>query len=1568
MRSFLVQTLGVLWTWICAGLPRQALRPAWLAVLAAAALCGNASATVASPSTAAGSTAFTAVCSGCHPVSYPTQHFNGANRLGYLQWARLQGMFAATDDQLADIAAYLGLSIGNSPANGSVAYNPGGAAATPFALSNLYMNTSYGGITSVASVSGPSKGSVSYSIVGSVATANYTPNPGATGNDTWTYRASGPAGVTSTRTASVFIAGASSTALNASPASTAYGATTTLTATVTGNSPTGTVTFKDNGSTIGSASISGATATLLVSTLSVGLHNNLTAVYAGNSNNATSTSTAATHTVTKASSSTLLGNNPSSTTVGASTTLTATVSGVSPTGTVSFFDGASQIGSAVALSGGTASTSVSNLGVGGHALTAVYSGDANHFTSTSLVATQTVNAALSGSTLSSSVNPTALGAATTLLATVSGVNPTGFVVFLDGASPLGAPVSLVSGQASIAVSSLSLGSHALSVAYSGDSNNISSDSAVLTHVVKTVSSTSLASGTNPSVAGSSITLSASVSGAAPTGTVGFYDGASLIGSATLSGGIATLNVSSLASGMHNLSTVYNADANNLGSSSAVLVQNVKAVSGTVLASSVNPTAYLAATTLTATVSGSAPTGSVSFFDGATALGSSTLSAGVATLTVSSLSMGPHTLTASYAGDLNNAPGTSPALPQVVNPNAVPTITSPASGGATTFALQVSTTLQLVATNLTTSFAVTPALPAGFSLNTATGLITILPTQPMAATSYSFTANNLIGDSAPVTLSFAVASPPPTACAASGPLNTVQTIDLAACLFAGVTPSGFSVSMAPQHGSAVVSGSQLLYTPANNYFGTDALMVVASFGSLKSAVGTVTLTITGRPDPSQDATVTALVANQTQTAVRFAQTQVANFGRHMEGLRRPGGSGLRGTAGLAGTGAQVLSPGASPATWAAPMGANLANPVSNGYSAYSPSTPASQLPGGTAPTASLPIESGVAMALGQLGLPQAPLIGLLYNLEQNRKLDLGALQAAFGGGGGGGAPDGTLPGNTVWVEGVASFGARDASGGLSASEFSSSGISMGLDMPVSENFTWGLGLGLASDTTHIGSDGSRNQARGYSLAAYGSYLWGKNAFVEGMLGLGTVDFDMRRWVDPAADFALSQRKGTQIFGSVGTGLEWRKNGQMVSPYMRLDFSQDRLEAVTESGAGSYALHYFEQTSTSTQAVLGLRGEAVHSAPFGWVVPRARAEWRQDLRDGSEAVISYADLIGGARYAIAPTDSRRSALVLGLGSEFLFRDGWSLGLDYQLSRVSSAESSYAIRLRLSKELGAKGLPKLLREDEEIVDDENEITVDSSVSWDDNITRAKAGPDVRADTVYSVNASRSLETTLGPNTRLIWTGLVGGERFQATNGLSKYILSGEAQLQYRGSAAFDAVTWGLVGKVTGEDFQSELRDGVRYAVGLTAALSLTDRLALFGGLTHNLRHTASAVFNTEDSALRLNLDYSLGRGATLYLGAEYRDGDIVSTGRPSLENLSTAKVLVQDDAYAGGQLRSYRLQASTVLATVGLNLGLGARDSLDISWRRIESTPALRPAWASSASSYIANQVSASYLMRF
>jgi hypothetical protein len=173
---------------------------------------------------------------------------------------------------------------------------------------------------------------------------------------------------------------------------------------VSPSSATGTITFKDGATTIGSVTLGHGSGALTVSNLSVATHS-LTAIYGGNTNFLTSTSNTVSQVVNQAAATTTttaLVSSTNPTTFGDSTTLTATVTPSSATGTVTFRDGGTTVGT-VTLGQGSGSIAISSLSVGSHALTAVYAGNSTYGASTSNTITQTVNAASSAASSSSSL-------------------------------------------------------------------------------------------------------------------------------------------------------------------------------------------------------------------------------------------------------------------------------------------------------------------------------------------------------------------------------------------------------------------------------------------------------------------------------------------------------------------------------------------------------------------------------------------------------------------------------------------------------------------------------------------------------------------------------------------------------------------------------------------------------------------------------------------------------------------------------------------------------------------------------------------------------------------------------------------------------------------------------------------------------------------------------------------------------------------------------------------------------------------------------------------------------------
>lgn len=263
---------------------------------------------------------------------------------------------------------------------------------------------------------------------------------------------------------------------------------------------------------------------------------------------------------------------------------------------------------------------------------------------------------------------------------------------------------------------------------------------------------------------------------------------------------------------------------------------------------------------------------------------------------------------------------------------------------------------------------------------------------------------------------------------------------------------------------------------------------------------------------------------------------------------------------------------------------------------------------------------------------------------------------------------------------------------------------------------------------------------------------------------------------------------------------------------------------------------------------------------------------------------------------------------------------------------------------------------------------LMVDASLASDNNVTRSKVSADKLQDSFYSVNISKAWVRPVAARSRLVWNGNLGGEQFQTYSGLNHLSASADGEYQYRESSDFYTPTYGIFARLVLDDYESDVRDGTKTSIGVSVRNSLTDRISAFTALSYSERTGRSAVFSGVEGSLRTNLDYALRAHQTIYFGAEYRQGDVVSSGRANLESVTIAKVYVADNAFAGGQFFSYRVNGSTWLTTIGYNLALGPKTALDFSWRHVESTPETRPSWATSEKSYVTDQLFATVLLRF
>ncbi len=244
---------------------------------------------------------------------------------------------------------------------------------------------------------------------------------------------------------------------------------------------------------------------------------------------------------------------------------------------------------------------------------------------------------------------------------------------------------------------------------------------------------------------------------------------------------------------------------------------------------------------------------------------------------------------------------------------------------------------------------------------------------------------------------------------------------------------------------------------------------------------------------------------------------------------------------------------------------------------------------------------------------------------------------------------------------------------------------------------------------------------------------------------------------------------------------------------------------------------------------------------------------------------------------------------------------------------------------------------------------LDIDASLGLDDNVTRAQENIDIEQD-VFA-----SLSGTLGTNLWRGRQGMVDGtagvriQKFKDFDGLSNTSLRLGVSYAFGFSSGFNAPWYALDASYTYSEFRSFLRDSDTYTLGATYGFRIDDLTSLRTALNFKLRESEGAAFDTENVSLFANIDWSITPKTTLYTTYRIQWGDTFSTaseatafssgpGTPWLAISSSSIPKDQPDDVFGGI--TYRLDSTTHIVTVGLNLKNNLQSAWDASVRVLRS----------------------------
>ncbi len=264
--------------------------------------------------------------------------------------------------------------------------------------------------------------------------------------------------------------------------------------------------------------------------------------------------------------------------------------------------------------------------------------------------------------------------------------------------------------------------------------------------------------------------------------------------------------------------------------------------------------------------------------------------------------------------------------------------------------------------------------------------------------------------------------------------------------------------------------------------------------------------------------------------------------------------------------------------------------------------------------------------------------------------------------------------SIWASGALEFGRMTSTGLTDSTKFSTSGVTAGIDARVADRLIVGAAVGYGLGHTDIGLKGTVTDGTNLDGIAYASYKLSDSIFLDALAGGGSLGFNNSRFVTLDGGTASGQRTGSTWFGSLSLTSEMQRGNIKFAPYARIDAMMARLNQYSETGDPLGALTFQSTNISSTAGVVGLRGSVDIKNGGDTYTPNVRVEYKHALDNGFTQSMFYNQVGAGGVYALNTPDTTRDIFTGAVGVRARFGSSATIELEYSLSGTPSRDTSW------------------------------------------------------------------------------------------------------------------------------------------------------------------------------------------------------------------------------------------------------------------------------------------------------
>ncbi|NMF91007.1 hypothetical protein [Aromatoleum petrolei] len=258
-----------------------------------------------------------------------------------------------------------------------------------------------------------------------------------------------------------------------------------------------------------------------------------------------------------------------------------------------------------------------------------------------------------------------------------------------------------------------------------------------------------------------------------------------------------------------------------------------------------------------------------------------------------------------------------------------------------------------------------------------------------------------------------------------------------------------------------------------------------------------------------------------------------------------------------------------------------------------------------------------------------------------------------------------------------------------------------------------------------------------------------------------------------------------------------------------------------------------------------------------------------------------------------------------------------------------------------------------------------------YDDNLTRAQLGRDIKGDLALAVSTSGGPRFQLGDHDSLSLKGTLVATKYRHYDGLDN--INAGLALGYRRKFGLGPYVpqLALTGSAARLEYDSRLRDGWLYAAEAEASKRVSDRLALRAFVRSERREADDVpervvpfiranVFDLGSRSAGIGADFAYDPRHLVSIGYTWHRGDIVSTTQRNLPVFLASSAIAPDPVF-GDDTYAYTMHARTRVFSIGLSRELSRQASFSLGYEYRDSR-------ADGGIDYSGNLFRATYLYGF